>query len=99
MRCSLWKWRCAARMIDCALSPAATRARIFRDGALGVAPGGAVDHAVERELGRVADGRLDVADVDLGLAGGIERELVDLAARQGAVGAEPRQQQIAAPPA
>ena len=43
---------------------------------------------VERQLGRVADGGLHVAFLDRALVQGIERELLDLGARQAAVGAE-----------
>ena len=59
------------------------------DGARGVARRRrASSDAVDRQLGGVADDGLDVVGIDLALAGGVERELLDLAARQRAVGAE-----------
>ena len=58
-----------------------------------LAGGGGHHDAVERQLGGVADGGLDVALLDRALAVRVERELLDLRPRQRAVGAQPREQQ------
>ena len=60
---------------------------------------GSIDEAVQGELCSVADDGLHVLDIDHVLAGCIQRELVDLAARQGAIRAKPRAIVAAGPPA
>ena len=65
------------------------------DGARRIAGGGGVDDAVYGQLGGVADDRFDVVNVDLGLAGGVQRQLLDFAARHGAIGADARNQHLA----
>ena len=65
------------------------------DGAAGIAGGGGIERAVDGELGSIADDGLDVRGIDLGLAGRVQRQLFDLAARHGAVGAHAGDQHLA----
>ena len=67
----------------------------FRERRLGIAATRGVDDVFERRLGGVADNGLDVVMADRPLPLGIERELDDLGARQGLVGAESRHQIVA----
>jgi len=67
-------------------------AAVIGDRLFAAATSGSLRNRFECQVGRIADNRFDVVETDFRFSQGVECQLFNFGARQGAVGAEARNQ-------